>query len=302
MREWPLVAAPLLAVDAPSLLYRAFFALPKSITDAEDRPVNALLGTANLLLQAVEQHDPRAVVLCFGSEAAAYRTAAYPPYHADRPPMPDELVHQWSDAPGFFGAFGWASLDAGDLEADDLLGSLAAAETAAGGRALLFTGDRDMFQCVGEAVAVLFPGGRTGPDLVEAGEVRRRYGIEPGQVPDFIALRGDPSDGLPGARGIGEKGAAELLREHGSLERLLELAADPAAQARRVLKPRAAAALREQAGELRSFRDIATLRTVPVERPPDRPLDAAGAAGAARARGMARLAGRLERLRPPSQP
>jgi 5'-3' exonuclease len=302
MREWPPVAAPLLAVDAPSLLYRAFFALPKSIADPEGRPVNALLGTANLLLQAVEQHDPRAVVLCFGAEAAAYRTAAYPPYHADRPPMPDELAHQGADARGFFGAFGWASLDAGDLEADDLLGSLAAAERAAGGRALLFTGDRDMFQCVDDAVAVLFTGGRTGPALVEADEVRRRYGIDPGQVPDFIALRGDPSDGLPGARGIGEKGAAELLREHGSLERLLELARDPAAQARRVLKPRAAAALAEQADELRSFRDIATLRTVAVRRPEDRPLDAAGAADAARARGMARLAGRLERMHPPLRP
>jgi DNA polymerase-1 len=292
------VPAPLLAVDAPSLLYRAFFALPKSITDADDRPVNALLGTANLLLQAVELHGPRAVVLCFGAEAATYRTTAYPPYHADRPPMPDELADQWADAPAFFTAFGWPSLHAGDLEADDLLGSLAEAERAAGGRALLFTGDRDMFQCVDDAVAVLFPGGRTGPALVEADEVRQRYGIDPAQVPDFIALRGDPSDGLPGARGIGEKGAAELLREHGTLERLIELAADPGALARRTLKPRAAAALREQADELRSFRDIATLRPIPVDRPPDAPLDAAGAAQAARARGMQRLAARVERMGP----
>src|SRR3712207_3175067 len=78
---------PLLAIDAPSLLYRAFFALPKSITDPDDRPVNALLGTANLILWAVEHHDPRAVVLCFGPDAASYRTELFPPYHADRPPM-----------------------------------------------------------------------------------------------------------------------------------------------------------------------------------------------------------------------
>jgi DNA polymerase-1 len=296
------VAGPLLAVDAPSLLYRAFFALPESIKDGQGRPVNALLGTANLVLQAVEQHDPRAVVLCFGAEAADYRTEAYPPYHADRPPMPDALTAQWEDAPAFFAAFGWTSLHAGDLEADDLLGSLAATERAAGGRALLFTGDRDMFQCVDEAVAVLFPGGRTGPALVEADEVRRRYGIDPAQVPDFIALRGDPSDGLPGARGIGEKGAAELLRAHGDLEALIALAGDPGAQARRVLKPRAAAALREQADELRAFRDIATLREVPLERPADAPLDAEGAAAAARARGMERLAGRLQRMKRPLQP
>lgn len=123
----------------------------------------------------------------------------YPAYHADRPPMPVELESQWADAPGFFGAFGWEVIGHDTLEADDLLGSLAALEAEAGGRALLFTGDRDMFQCVGERVAVLFPtgAGEAGPEVVDADGVRRRYGIEPEQVPDFIALRGDPSDGLP---------------------------------------------------------------------------------------------------------
>src|SRR4051794_8051335 len=203
--------APLLAVDAPSLLYRAFFALPKSITDDQDRPVNALLGCANLILFAIEQHAPRAVVLCFGAEAATYRTDLFAPYHADRPPMPPELARQWEDAPVFFEAFGWTVLDAGDLEADDLLGSLAEAEAAAGGRALLFTGDRDMFQCVNDQVSVLFPvsGSKTGPDLIDVAGVKQRYGIAPEQVPDFIALRGDPSDGLPGAKGIGEKTARD---------------------------------------------------------------------------------------------
>ena len=289
--------APLVAVDAPSLMYRAFFALPTTITDAQDRPVNALLGTTNLILQVVEQQRPRAVVMCWGPEAAPYRTEAYPAYHADRPPMPDELGVQWEQAPAFFEALGWPSLHGGDLEADDVLGSLADAETAAGGRALLFTGDRDMFQCVSDSVAVLFPGsGRQGPAYVDAAEVRERYGIEPAQVPDFIALRGDPSDGLPGAKGIGEKTAAELLRAHGDLEALIALAADPAAVTRKLLRPRQAGALLEQADELRSFRDIATLRPVPVGRPPDRPTDGAGGAAAARERGMLRLAERLEKL------
>jgi len=289
--------APLVAVDAPSLMYRAFFALPTTITDARDRPVNALLGTTNLILQVVEQQRPRAVVMCWGPESADYRTAAYPAYHADRPPMPDELSDQWGDAPAFFDALGWSSMDAGDLEADDLLGALAGAETQAGGRALLFTGDRDMFQCVSDSVAVLFPGsGRQGPAYVDAAEVRARYGIEPAQVPDFIALRGDPSDGLPGAKGIGEKTAAELLRAHGDLETLIALARDPAAVTRRLLRPRQAGALAAQADELRSFRDIATLRPVPVQRPPDRPTDGAQGAAAARERGMLRLAERLEKL------
>lgn len=284
---------PLLAVDTPSLLYRAFFALPSSITGADGRPVNALLGTANLVLQAVERYAPRAVALCFGAEAAHYRTAAYPPYHADRPPMPDDLAHQWEDAPAFFTAFGWTVHDAGDLEADDLLGALAAAEEAAGGTALLFTGDRDMYQCATARTSILFPrGGKDGPELIDPDGVRERYGIDPEQVPDFIALRGDPSDGLPGAKGIGEKTAKDLLREHGTLEALLDAAHLPVPP----LKPRVVGTLTAQADELRTFKDIATLRPMDVDRPADAPLDTPSAADAARARGMNRLADRLAAL------
>jgi len=291
----PSAPAPLLAVDAPSLLFRAWFALPDTITDAEGRPTNALLGTANLLLWVVERRAPRAVVLCDGAEAATYRTALFPPYHADRPPVPDALARQFADARPFFAAFGWTWLHHDALEADDLLGALARVEAEAGGEALLFTGDRDMFQCVCERVRVLFPGSRAtkeGPEEVGPDEVRGRYGVEPAQVPDFIALRGDPSDGLPGAKGIGEKGARDLLREHGSLEALLAAAARPGSG----MTPKRAAGLREQAEELRRFREIATLQPVALERPPDAPTDWAGAAAAARARGMNRLAERLEGL------
>lgn len=280
------MSSPLLTVDAPSLLYRAFFALPKSITDGDGHPVNALLGTANLILQAVERHTPRAVVLCWGAEAATYRVETFSGYHADRPEMPDELAWQWERAPGFFAAFGWTSLHAGDLEADDLLGGLAELEAAAGGTALLFTGDRDMFQCVGERVQVLWPGGKDGPALIDVAGVQERYGIAPEQVPDFIALRGDPSDGIPGAKGIGEKTARDLLREHGSLDALLELPI--------TLKPRVRGTLETQRDELLAFRRMATLQPVEgLERPPDAPLDREGAAEAARALGMRRLAERL---------
>jgi 5'-3' exonuclease len=281
---------PLLAVDAPSLLYRAFHALPRTITGPDGTPVNALLGVSNLILQAIELHDPRAVVLCFGEEAAPYRVDLFEGYHADRPEMPEELVPQWEDAPAYFGAFNWSTLHAPGLEADDLLGSLATIETAAGGRALLFTGDRDMFQCVGDAVAVLWPvGGKGEPDVIGPAEVHDRYGVAPEQVPDFIALRGDPSDGLPGARGIGEKTARDLLRDHPTLEDLIAAAASP----RTDLRPRVRAALTDDARALRDFREIATLRHVDVERPPDGPTDWAGAAAAARERGMNRLSERL---------
>ena len=280
---------PLLAVDAPSLMYRAFFALPQSITDEDGHPVNALLGVANLILFVIERHDPRAVVLCWGAEAADYRTAAFPAYHADRPAMAPELERQWRDAPGFFAAFGWRSETVTELEADDLLGSLAQIETAAGGEALLFTGDRDMFQCVGDAVTVLFPrGGKDGPEVVDAPGVRERYGIEPEQVPDFIALRGDPSDGLPGAKGIGAKTARDLLRAHGTLEGVIAAASKPG-----VMTPRQAGALTAHPDALHAFKDIATLRRVDLQRPADAPLQRERAAAAARARGMNRLAERL---------
>jgi len=213
------MAAPLLVVDTPSMLYRAFFALPKSIKGADGQPVNALLGTANLVLREVAEHGPRAVVLCFGAEAAHYRVELYSGYHADRPEMPELLERQWEVSGEFFSAFGWRIAQHETLEADDLLGSLAEAETAAGGTTLIMTGDRDMFQCVNESVTVLYPTkGVQGMEAIGPAGVRERYGIDPAQVPDFIALRGDPSDRIPGAPGFGPKKAADLLHQYGSLE------------------------------------------------------------------------------------
>jgi DNA polymerase-1 len=277
----PRVTGPLLCADAPALLYRAFFGLPDSITGAAGKPVNALLGSVNALLWCIQRYDPRVVVLCFGPESADYRVEAYPPYHAQRPPMPGALAAQWDRAPALYRAFGWTVVDADDVEADDLLHSLAHAEAAAGGTALILTGDRDLYQCVGDGVAVLMRG-----EVVDAAEVERRYGIPPGLVPDFIALRGDPSDGIPGAKGIGEKGAADLLRRHGSLEAAL-------AGAVREQRPSVRRALVDQADELRMFRDLALLRDVPVELPADTPTDVDAGAAAAREIGMGRLAERL---------
>lgn len=279
---------PLLAVDAPSLMYRAFFGLPSSIRGAEGGPVNALLGMSNLVLAAVAAHAPRATVLCWGAEAAMYRVALFAGYHADRPPMPDELVPQWDDAPALFAEFGWPSLNGGDLEADDVLGSLALIESAAGGSSLLFTGDRDMFQCADDQTTVLFPA-TGGPELIDADGVRQRYGIEPAQVPDLIALRGDPSDGLPGAKGIGAKGAAELLGRFGDLEGAITAAASATSQ----MTPRQRLALTTNADLLRDFRSIATLQPLPVERPGSMQLNRAGASAATAARGMGRLSARL---------
>ncbi len=283
---------PLLAVDAPSILFRAFYALPRSIKGPEGTPVNALLGAANMILGEVERHRPRAVVLCFGPDAAAYRVEAFPAYHAEREAdFPEELAPQWEDAAAFFGAFGWTIAVADDLEADDLLQSFAQREKRAQGRALLMTGDRDMFQCADGSTRVLYVStGTQGAEPIGPAEVKRRYGIPPKLVPDFIALRGDPSDGIPGAKGVGAKTASELLRRHGSLEGVLEAAF-------RESRPGLRRSLLADPELLRTFKEIATLREAKVRRPRDKRTDYAAAAKAARERGMNRLAERLARAR-----
>jgi 5'-3' exonuclease len=298
----------------PWLLYRSFFALPKSIVGADGRPVNALLGTVNAILSFYERRLPapelRGVVACMGAEQADYRVALYPAYHAHREAMPEQLAAQWEKAPALLESLGWTVATSAALEADDVMYSFARAEEEAGGGALLLTGDRDLFGAVGERVAVAEV--RKGTELVEVGpeQVRERYGVEPRLVPDFIALRGDPSDGLPGAPGIGAKTAAALLREHGSLEAALAAAGadvesdDGSGRRARAgtgavaMRPRVAAALRDNCDLLLSFKRIATLQRIAVRRPDDRATDYAGGARMARELGMRRLAERLENLTP----
>jgi 5'-3' exonuclease len=304
--------APILIADVPWLLYRGFFGLPKSIVGADGKPVNALLGAVNAVLAVLAERPARAVVACFGAEQAAYRVKLYEPYHAHREPMPEELAWQWRKAQGLMESLGWIVCDAGELEADDAMFSYARVEEEAGGEARLLTADRDLFQAVSERVLMieLAKGriaGEIGPE-----QVRERYeGVGPELVPDLIALRGDPSDGLPGAPGIGVKTAAELLLRHGSLEAVLESAGaaetggEAAASPRSgpagpALKPRASATLRAHAEQLRAFKEIAELVRMPVERPTDRETDFAAGAVAARELGMTRLAERLKELAGPS--
>src|SRR3954451_18172946 len=282
---------PLLVVDTPSMLFRAFYALPDSIKGADGKPVNALLGTANLILREVELHRPRAVVLCFGPDAASYRTELYPAYHAEREAaMPDDLAPQFAAARDFFAAFDWTVARSEDLEADDLLGTYARREAEAGGHALLMTGDRDMYQCAGERVTVLYvkTGGKgKGAEAVGPAEVEERYGVPPGLVPDFIALRGDPSDGLPGAKGVGPKTAAELLRSHGSLEDVMRAAV------REETTPAVRKSLLADPDLILAFKHIATVQVVKVKPPEDTPLDRERAATSASEMGMNALAKRL---------
>lgn len=285
------MSGPLLVVDAPFVLYRSFFALPDSIRGAAGRPVNAMLGATNLLLRIAAEVTPRAIVICFGAEQAPYRVELYAGYHAQRPPMPEDLAWQFANAPGLFRALDWHVDDSAELEADDLLGAYAELEATGGGQSLLLTGDRDMYQCVDAHTSVLYlKQGSSGFETVGPAEVRRRYGIAPAAVPDFIALRGDPSDGLPGAPGIGEKTAAALLQRHGSLDALIAAVADGDAGER----PRIAASVRDNAAALRAYREIARLRPVEVSPPADAATNLPGGARAASELGMGALAGRLE--------
>ncbi len=210
--------------------------------------------------------------------------------------MPAELREQWERAPELLASFGWTIADAAELEADDAMGSFARAEAQAGGRALLLTADRDLYQCVDDDVAVLDLGKGGACSVVGASQVHDRYGIAPEQVPDFIALRGDPSDGL--ARGAGDRGedsgrATAHTRHPGGAAgagraTMRRRAADLEGNER--CGPRVAQSLHENAELLRTFKRIATLVEIDVERPPDTPTDFAKGGAKAREIGMDRLA------------
>lgn len=249
--------------------------------------MNALLGAANLILRVVDEQTPRAVVVCFGQEAAHYRKELYEPYHAHRPELDPDLAHQYTLVHDWLRAFGWTVATHGELEADDLLASYAEAESEAGGEAVIMTGDRDLFQCAGERVKVLYVSTGKNMALMGPAEVEERYGVKPEQVPDFIALRGDPSDGIPGAKGIGEKTAAELLRKHGSLEDTMRWAVDNAT-------PKVKSALLDDPDLILAFKSVATVQIVDVKPPEDTPLDREKAAAEAERLGMGALAKRLK--------
>ncbi len=178
----------------------------------------AIVGFANFLLRLYEAERPRAVLVGWDTLGApTYRQQMFPAYQAGRQ-FDDELVEQLDGLPRFVAACGFANAKAAGYEADDFLAAAVAAEERRGGVALVASGDRDAFQLASERTTILHP--VKGGELARIGpaEVRARYGVEPRQVPDFIALRGDPSDGLPGARGVGPKGAAALLHKYATLE------------------------------------------------------------------------------------
>ena len=210
---------PLLVIDGDSLAHRAYHALPKTIRRAEGRPSNAIVGFTNFLLRLWDAEQPRAVVVGWDTlEVPTYRHEALEAYQSGRE-FDDELLDQLALLPQLVEAFGFASAKAPGYEADDFLAAAVVSEEKRGGTAVVATSDRDSFQLASDRTTIIQPV-RGVSELARIGpaEVRERYDVEPAQVVDFIALRGDPSDRLPGAPGVGPKKAADLLRQYGSLE------------------------------------------------------------------------------------
>ena len=233
---------PLLVIDGDSFAHRFYHALPKTIRRTDGKGAGAIVGFANFLLRLYQTERPRAVIVGWDTlDAPTERHRQFPAYQSGRE-FDDAVLDQLAVLPEFVAACGFANAKAPGYEADDFLAAAVAAEERCGGTTLVASGDRDAFQLASEMTTILHPlrGGKIA--RIDPAEVRERYGVDPKQVPDFIALRGDPSDKLPGARGVGPKGAADLLRRYGTLEDIL-----------------AAGRFHAEAEMLRLYRSIATM-------------------------------------------
>ena len=233
---------PLLIVDGDLFAHRAYHALPKSIRRRGNKGAGAILGFANILLRFYETEKPRAVLVGWDTyDAPTYRNEALASYQSGRS-FDDELIEQLDVLPEFIKACGFASAKKAGYEADDFLAAAAAREEKLGGTAIVASGDRDTYQLASERTTIVQPVRAGEVARIGPREVRARYGVDPKQVPDFIALRGDASDRIPGASGVGAVTAAGILRKYVSLEEAL-----------------AAGRFAREAEKLRMYRAIATM-------------------------------------------
>jgi exodeoxyribonuclease III len=276
----PSSSQPLLIIDGDSFAHRAYHALPKTITRKDGKGAGAIVGFANQLLRLYEAERPRAVLVGWDTlEVPTERHEKFPAYQSGRE-FDDALLEQLEVLPEFVAACGFKNAKGPGYEADDFLAAAVAAEERRRGNALVASGDRDTFQLASDNTTILYPVRAGEMARIEPAEVRERYGVSPDQVPDFIALRGDPSDKLPGARGVGPKGAADLLKRYGTLDDILAAGRFPA-----------------QADDLRLFRSIATMdRKAPLPSLVTQKPTWTRASDLARAWGLNQLADRLMRL------
>jgi DNA polymerase-1 len=269
-----------LVIDGDSFAHRSYHALPKTILGRDRKQAGAILGFANFLMRIYGAEKPRAVLVAWDTlDAPTYRHKIFPAYQSGRN-FDAALLEQLDLLPEIVAACGFANAKSPGYEADDFLAAAVAAEDRQGGRAVVASGDRDTFQLASDRVTILYPVRAGEMARIGPAEVRARYGVDPQQVPDFIALRGDPSDKLPGAMGVGPSGAATLLGKYGSLENALREGRFPA-----------------QAAKLRLFRRIATMDPkAPLTRVPNQDPTWRKAAALARDWNLKQLAERLEEL------
>ena len=272
---------PLLVIDGDSFAHRAYHGLPKSIVRRDGKGAGAIVGFANLLLRLYREERPRAVLVGWDTlTAPTYRHKRFPAYQSGRQ-FDDALLEQLDALPELVAACGFANAKAAGYEADDFLAAAVASEERGGGTALVASGDRDTFQLASESTTIIFPMRAGEMARIGPAEVRERYGVDPKQVPDFIALRGDPSDKLPGARGVGPKGAADLLHRYGTLEGIL-----------------AEGRFADQEEMLRLYRSIATMdASAPLPALPDQTPTWSQASDLARDWELSQLADRLQAVR-----
>jgi len=212
-----------LLIDGHSMAYRAFFALPaENFTTAEGQHTNAIYGFTTMMISLLKEEKPTHVAVAFDVSRKTFRTEIFPEYKANRAKTPDEFRSQMGYLHELVDAFGIKQFEVEGFEADDIIATITKRAEKESAEILICTGDRDSFQLVSEHTTVLYPKrgvselARMTPDAVQ-----EKYGMTPGQYPDFAALRGDPSDNLPSIPGVGEKTAAKWIIEYGDLANLL---------------------------------------------------------------------------------
>lgn len=257
-------APKLVLVDGHSLLYRAFYATrPLSTTDG--RPTNAIYGFAGMLWQILEDEQPDAIVVAFDTAAPTFRHEEFTDYKAHRPETAESFYVQVPAAHELVEAMGIPVIALEGYEADDVLGTLAQRARQQGYQVLIVTGDQDALQLVDEGTCVLMPQKGMGQTVrYDEQAVHERFGLLPTQLPDFKALKGDPSDNIPGVPGIGDKKAAALLKQFGSVENLLE-------HLHEVEDPKLRALLEQYREQIPQYKRLATIvRDAPVPDTPPR--------------------------------
>jgi DNA polymerase I len=250
--DGPARDAELFLVDGNNLAYRAFFALPEELATSEGFSTNALLGFTNMLFKLLSDYRPKGVAVAWDTHAV-HRAAISEDYKSDRRPMPDLLREQFPYFRPIVEAFGYRNLEFEGWEADDVIATLATRADEAGIRTVVVSTDRDAFQLVTDNVCLMMtPRGVADVNVYTPERVEARYGIRPDQIPDFIGLKGDTSDNIPGVPGIGDKTAGQLIAQYGSLAEVLEHVEE--------LSPARRKNILEHAEQARQSKELATMR------------------------------------------